>query len=84
MKDREMIDDDLAGAPGPTLLEYHRLCNARSWVAERLEEAQRHGYTNDVARYRTNMSLLDQKIRALIHHAVDRVPRTEHVRGDDV
>jgi hypothetical protein len=76
-----MLDDDLAGASGPTLLEYHRLCNARSWNAERLEEAQRHSLLDDAARYRTNLALLDQQIRALLRHSA---PKSEHLRGDDV
>jgi hypothetical protein len=78
-----MIDDDLAGASGPTLLEYHRLTNARAWNAERLEEAQRSGYLDDVARHRTNLALLDQRIRALLRHAEHRERCSEHHVGDE-
>jgi hypothetical protein len=78
-----MLDDDLAGASGPTLLEYHRLCNARAWNAERLDEAQRHGYLDDAVRYRTNIGQLDQRIKALLRHAEHRERCSEHHVGDE-
>jgi hypothetical protein len=77
-----MIDDELAGAPGTASMLYHQLCNCRAWVSDRLEEAQRENRTSDIARHRLSLSKLDQQISAFVRHASDRLPRSEHMRGD--
>jgi hypothetical protein len=82
MKDWKMIDDELANAPGGASMEYYQLCNARTWVSERLEEATREGRMADIARYRLNLSKLDRQISKLLRHAADRLPRSEHMWGD--